>query len=61
MKRAETSPLKMLLLPLVPALALGIVEVASHIHLPAQIVTVDTPPVVVDVDPCRAGSCAMPA
>ena len=37
MRNANTTPKKLLLLPLIPALALGIVEVASRIHAPAPV------------------------
>jgi hypothetical protein len=36
MRKAESTPSKLLLLPLIPALALGIIEVASHLSLPAS-------------------------
>lgn len=61
MKRAESTPLaKLLLLPLVPALALGIVEVASHIALPTNLVAIDTPPDPAP-DPAPCDTCVMPA
>lgn len=44
MRKAELSPLKLLLLPLIPALALGIVDVASKITTPDQIVSIERDP-----------------
>lgn len=44
MKRADSTPLRLLLLPLVPALGLGIVEVASRVSMPANVAAVDEAP-----------------
>jgi hypothetical protein len=57
--KAETSPFKLLLLPLVPLLAFGIVEVASHVSVPATISNEEAPELVVEPDRCTR--CAMPA
>lgn len=68
MRKAETAPKKLLFLPLIPALALGIVSVASQLVAPTSVATIaqvhlapaprapiDLPPApVLDVDPCHA-------
>ncbi len=68
MRNAETAPKKLLLLPLIPALALGILCVATQIvaptstasieqvHVaPAPVASIDQPPApVVDANPCNA-------
>ncbi len=43
MRKAEATPSKLLLLPLIPALAFGIVEIASRISMPAPSVVVIEP------------------
>jgi hypothetical protein len=59
MKRAESTP-KLLLLPLIPMLALGIVELGNRISAPAPIASMDQAP---DVNPApdRCDDCVMAA
>jgi hypothetical protein len=57
--KAETSSLKLLLLPLVPALAFGIFEVASHISVPAPIAAHEAPDPAPDPESCI--NCEMTA
>lgn len=40
MRKAESTPSKLLLLPLIPALAFGIVELANHVSIPTATITV---------------------
>lgn len=60
MKRAESLSARLLLLPLVPMFALGIVEVASRIHAPTPVASMDRAPDVTP-EPDRCDACAMPA
>lgn len=59
MKRADSAP-KLLLLPLIPLLALGIVEVANRVQAPAPTASMDQAP---DVSPApdRCDDCVMAA
>lgn len=53
------APKTLLLLPLIPALALGIVSVASRIHTPTPVAKGQAPEVVPEPDRCL--DCSYPA
>ncbi len=46
------APKTLLLLPLIPALALGIIEVASRIHAPATVAKGQAPEISPEPDRC---------
>lgn len=56
MRKAETASNKLLLLPLIPALALGIVRIATQISAPAPVASIGQAPDVPNTDDCGSGS-----